>query len=526
MRKLKLFSLLAVLLCSATMWADVAVDGKLPGAFSVSADKQVYFSQGNLQYNSNTQEWQFAENQYTYVGNAAGNTSVTEDGIANNSGIVDMFGWVGASSTWEGLKQYGITTAESGYGNSASENLKSDWGTLMGTGWFTLSTEQWNYLFNGRTCAYRFAKARLLGTTFGIIIFPDDYSHPDGVAAVDLLNSSSFNNGNQYNAADWGKMETAGAVFLPAAGFRTYDDECYVSNVGQYGYYWSSSPYTSDKDYAYVMRFAWQSMDPTYNGGFRNQGYSVRLVSETAPASTPATPETSDDASGIESAMAALIGAGTTDLIINRTLYKDGYFNTLCLPFSLSESELAASPLAGCQLYSLSDASYDGDKLDLTIAEESTIEAGMPYLIKWTNGSGAITSMTFTGVTVTASTGSTVTKGNGSSQVKFVGTIGRSTLPAGEENYLFLGSGDNLYYPEIGDATSMKGFRAYFIVDSETSTDIPHQVPARLVIAPKMPTAVENVQEDKVQCTKVIENGQLYIMYKGTKYNVQGKVVK
>ncbi|MBR2284918.1 MAG: hypothetical protein IJ900_00085 [Paludibacteraceae bacterium] len=67
MRKLKLFSLLAVLLCSATMWAGVAVNGKLPGAFSVSADKQVNFSQGNLQYNSNTQAWQFAENQYTYV---------------------------------------------------------------------------------------------------------------------------------------------------------------------------------------------------------------------------------------------------------------------------------------------------------------------------------------------------------------------------------------------------------------------------------------------------------------------------
>ncbi len=98
MRKTKLFSLLAVLLCSATMWAGVAVNGKLPGAFSVSADKQVYFSQGNLQYNSDTQEWQFAENQYTYVGDAAGNTSVTVDGIADNNGIVDMFGWVGASS--------------------------------------------------------------------------------------------------------------------------------------------------------------------------------------------------------------------------------------------------------------------------------------------------------------------------------------------------------------------------------------------------------------------------------------------
>ena len=45
----------------------------------------------------------------------------------------------------------------------------------------------------------------------------------------------------------------------------------------------------------------------------------------------------------------------------------------------------------------------------------------------------------------------------------------------------------------------------------------------RIVIAkPKSATGVENVQGDKVQSTKVLENGVLYIKYKGTKYNVQG----
>ena len=33
---------------------------------------------------------------------------------------------------------------------------------------------------------------------------------------------------------------------------------------------------------------------------------------------------------------------------------------------------------------------------------------------------------------------------------------------------------------------------------------------------------IDNVQSDKGQCTKVIENGTLYLMYKGAKYNVQG----
>jgi len=35
----------------------------------------------------------------------------------------------------------------------------------------------------------------------------------------------------------------------------------------------------------------------------------------------------------------------------------------------------------------------------------------------------------------------------------------------------------------------------------------------------------EQVQSDKVQSTKVMENGVLYLLYKGTKYNVQGQKV-
>ena len=36
------------------------------------------------------------------------------------------------------------------------------------------------------------------------------------------------------------------------------------------------------------------------------------------------------------------------------------------------------------------------------------------------------------------------------------------------------------------------------------------------------PEAIEQVQSDKGQCTKVLRNGQLYLMYNGTIYNVQG----
>jgi hypothetical protein len=42
----------------------------------------------------------------------------------------------------------------------------------------------------------------------------------------------------------------------------------------------------------------------------------------------------------------------------------------------------------------------------------------------------------------------------------------------------------------------------------------------------KEATGIDNVQSDNVQCTKVIRDGQLYLMYKGTTYNAQGQLVK
>ena len=43
---------------------------------------------------------------------------------------------------------------------------------------------------------------------------------------------------------------------------------------------------------------------------------------------------------------------------------------------------------------------------------------------------------------------------------------------------------------------------------------------------PAIETDIDNVLSDKVQCTKILRDGQIYIMYKGTMYNVQGQKVK
>ena len=63
-------------------------------------------------------------------------------------------------------------------------------------------------------------------------------------------------------------------MFLPAAGFRYGAD---VSDVGGYGYYWSSSPYAGYADLAWRISFYSGYLFPV-DLDDRRYGQSVRLV--------------------------------------------------------------------------------------------------------------------------------------------------------------------------------------------------------------------------------------------------------
>lgn len=239
---------------------DTVPDGAINGKFSVSAAKQVYFSKGNLRYASNT--WSFFDNQYDYYNNYSADAW-------------DKFGWSTSATT------YGMTTSED---NSDYSGDFVDWGATMGTGWFTLSKDEWTYLFNtrsastvGGTANGRYAKAEV-NEVMGVILFPDTYTHPDGVTAPTGVNATGNTGwyGNSYTVADWTKMESAGCVFLPATGGRSGSS---VSNPGWYGYYWSAT--SSGTISAYYVSFIPGSLEPAYSYN-RSNGYSVRLVREVA----------------------------------------------------------------------------------------------------------------------------------------------------------------------------------------------------------------------------------------------------
>ena len=258
----------------------------LSGVFSVSSTKKVNFSKGNLQatYDGSSWTWAFANNQWDYIGNSAGNTKVTDASpFISENGTVDLFGWVGASSTWDGVNQYGITSskarnATNGYGNSATENLKNDWGTLMGTGWHTLTKDEWAYMLNSRS-GTSYCKAQV-NSKSGLVIFPDGYTHPTGPTAPTNINTTNAAyTTNSWSGEDWTKMENAGCVFLPAAGSR---DGNSVGGAGTNGTYWWSTHYEGGGDAvdrAYNLYFTNNYLLPTA-GSYRDIGCSVRLVRE------------------------------------------------------------------------------------------------------------------------------------------------------------------------------------------------------------------------------------------------------
>jgi len=227
----------------------------------------------------------------------------------------------------------------------------------------------------------------------------------------------------------------------------------------------------------------------------------------------------SEESLAIEADMTELLNT-TTNITINRTLYKDGCFNTLCLPFSLTTEEIAAHPkLSGCQLYTFDHADQIGDALiDVYMTEANAIEAGVPYLIKWANTGEVMTSLTFNSVTITTATGQSVGE---EGHILFVGNIATAALTINDHNTLFVGGNNTLYWPNTD--LGLKGFRAYFAVPAGGPSAVRKGTPARIVTVQNATTDVESIQHSEVSIQKIIRDGRVYILRDGKHYNVLGE---
>lgn len=258
---------------TASCTFDVLPAGLLYGEFSIAPGKKVRFSKGNLRYTVGTGEWSFFDKQYecgpdTYAGGHNAEISLFTWGYSATLSIIpDGFSIANVSSTYEG-------------------NLKPehDWGRVMGDGrtWRTLTMDEWKYLLGnpeGTNCREdaweKFGFTKVCGVR-GLIIKPDTFEKPDVTYTVS----------EGYSAEGWRLMEAAGAVFLPSAGYRRYDEDetpsIIIDSYGSRVCYWSSTPYSNYVS-AYAMSIRELSTIEISSVGSvigRGNGCSVRLVSD------------------------------------------------------------------------------------------------------------------------------------------------------------------------------------------------------------------------------------------------------
>lgn len=258
------------------------------GLITVDEDgNKVIFSQANLKYQATTHKWRFHEHQYDRIGDAPGNNTAEAD-RATQSDWIDLFGW--GTGTQEKAIMVSVSAGDyTTYYNEWGVNAIENGGNTANFGWRTLTSAEWYYLLHERggvnkpaastvcdVANARFAKARVNGQN-GLIIFPDQYTHPSPqVDLQDCINEIhiAWTNAVAISLAEWSKMESAGAVFLPAAGLRLGTTP---QEVDQEGDYWTSS-FIAEHSRRVMFNNSNTGDASFVNGTDAHYGYAVRLV--------------------------------------------------------------------------------------------------------------------------------------------------------------------------------------------------------------------------------------------------------
>ena len=267
--------------------ADVVLpEGALSGVFSISGNRKVRFSQGNLQYQASSGTsgtWRFATNQWDYVGANTTPGNVYENNVRcsnsligpNYSGWIDLLGW-GTNGSGTTLP-YANDRDNSHYGVESGGFLGDyDWGkvTISNGGndgdpdlWFTLNSTQWNHILTGRQVnggtgnGNTYSRVTINGVR-GILLYPDNY-----------YQQSAYNGRTNLTEVP------DDCVFLPYAGLRTPPSSSTgsqsFSEIGSKAYYWINACSLGN----YYFLSATDSQNPTAaDNTFRYMGMSVRLV--------------------------------------------------------------------------------------------------------------------------------------------------------------------------------------------------------------------------------------------------------
>lgn len=270
------------------------VNGAIQAPFSVSATKQVYFSQGNLQYNTvqgthkcangTTKKgtWRFAENQWDVIKEDNLNVSSTYDGW------IDLFAWGASGYKYKpDTVYYGYVkpypSSKPKYPVAISADIVDsyhDWGIFNGISnggneprtWRTLSREEWEYIHEHSDWY-----TAIVNDIKGVVLLPDNYDEPIYISHEKHCETYEK---AIYNLKTWRIIASQGAVFLPNGGYLSKEELASSTSYDNINWrYWSATLHSYNTgenigQYAYTACFAGQK--------FLNQNFalSVRLVKD------------------------------------------------------------------------------------------------------------------------------------------------------------------------------------------------------------------------------------------------------
>ena len=176
----------------------------------------------------------------------------------------------------------------------------------------------------------------------------------------------------------------------------------------------------------------------------------------------------SDNASN-NTAVTKLNGVNSLNVTLSdRTLWKDGAWNTLCLPFDVSTT---SGPLAGDNVKAMTlntaTSGLSGSTLTLNFTSATSIPAGTSFIIKWDNKGTTIEEPEFTGVTISNATANNEQAFSGGS---FKGSFSPVSFTADDKTKLFVGAENKLYWPST-DMT-LGACRAHFDLGTSGAPDM------------------------------------------------------
>ena len=231
-----------------------------------------------------------------------------------------------------------------------------------------------------------------------------------------------------------------------------------------------------------------------------------------------------DDGTGNAEQLATYAGQKVSVQIAGRRFYKDGSWNTLCLPFDVEN--FTGTSLQGATVKTLSSSDFDETTgtLTLNFSEVTSTEAGKPYLVKWTTGADILGPI-FPNVTIDATANNVET-----ANVDFIGTSAPVVLDANDKTKLFLSDDNLLYWPD--EDVTINSCRAYFALKGMLAGEPAASAPELRIV---LNLDGENTATDMnssftdssvTNCVKFFQNGRLFIRRNGTTYDALGRTVE